>query len=403
MRAQSRRRVWVWLRLAGVLSVAAGMTAACGSSGGAGQGSGGPKASPYKFYLIGSQTGAGNNSGLGGLAGFETVFNQVNAAGGINGHPLRWTVVDDQSSVTVASADARQAVSAAPTAILDTGLSTYFNARMPIYTSAKIPVYTPNSTSGPLVPWLYSTNVTAVQNAGTAVTMAAALLHGSLQGKRVAFVGTQAPSVAAGVPIIQAQVAKAGGTVSKVQYRPASSLEFTSGAAQIVASKPDVVVIFDINAPLVAKALITAGYKGPIGAGFAGSTDSSFKQVSSPQYFALRFVKEASPGTEQYKAAQSYRFGDVARNAYFGQGWAAAQLLAAALKSCDFPCSHDALIKATDALGTFTVPGDVTFSPLQVSAQLHATLTSYQLYQWHVASAAPVPFGNLVKVAPPQG
>jgi len=392
-----------WLRLTAVLAAMAVVAGACGGDAESGSpGEGGTE--PYELVLVGSQTGAASVVGLAGLAGYQTVFNLVNEAGGIDGHELEWVVLDDQSSTTVASAVAQEAVADDPVAILDSAISTYFNARLPIFSSARVPVFTGNATSGALQPWLYSTNVTPSQNADAAAAMAAGVLDGSLEGKRVAFVGTDTPSVSAAVPIVEENVEDEGGSVSSVEFRPPDALDFTSGAANVVDSNPDAVVIFDINAPLVAQALISSGFEGPIVSNYGAATDIDFETVDSPQYFGQRFVRQAAPGTEMLEAAERFGFADAATaSTHFGNSWAAAQLLVEALRDCGFPCDdHAALLEATDSIGTFEVPGDVTFGALNVSADVHNTLTDFQLFQWDPSSNSPVEFGEPIETNPPE-
>src|SRR6185437_8777698 len=111
--------------------------------------------------IIAAVTGATADAGE--ATAIQAVFNEVNSTGGVNGHKITFKVLDDQSSTTVAPANARKAVADNPVAILDVTGSATLAAKMPIFTSAKIPVLSNFALQLGFFPWLYSDGPTPAQ------------------------------------------------------------------------------------------------------------------------------------------------------------------------------------------------------------------------------------------------
>ncbi len=102
---------WRYVAVAAVVSLAA---AACGSSshsstgattGGssastAATGSAGATGSPYQIGFITSNTGGASSSYAGSVRGADARVDALNAAGGINGHPVKLVVYDDASTAS---------------------------------------------------------------------------------------------------------------------------------------------------------------------------------------------------------------------------------------------------------------------------------------------------------------
>src|SRR5579862_4697742 len=100
---------------------------------------------PYNIAVVAALTGAGSNNGIAGAAGAAAAIDYINSTGGVHGHKIKLTTLNDQSSTTISPAVAQQAVSAHPAGILDVSASSYFTARLPVYAAAKVPVITNTS------------------------------------------------------------------------------------------------------------------------------------------------------------------------------------------------------------------------------------------------------------------
>jgi ABC-type branched-subunit amino acid transport system substrate-binding protein len=368
--------------------------AACGTSS---SGSGGS----YDVQIVSSLTGNGSSSGLPSADGAQAAFDAVNAQGGINGHKIDFQTSDDQSSATQAGTVGRAALSRDPVAIIDGSYSSFLQPRMAAYGTAKVPVFASNATTS-LEPWLYSVAPTSQQSAVLLASGGKAAV-GSLTGKKVAIVVLASPAGVGEANAMKALVQQDGGTVADVEQDPAGAPSFASGAAKIVASHADLTMVFDSSADVivVAKALITANFKGPIVTYFAAADSSTFKTMNTSQFYAVRLVKEADPGTQMYNTAKQYKLTGGTTNQYFGVGWSLAYLVVAGLQKCGYPCSASSLITALDSLGSFNVPGDVQFAGYSVSSSLHNVLTAATLYRWDPSSSQAVSSGSPIPVGSP--
>jgi ABC-type branched-subunit amino acid transport system substrate-binding protein len=321
----------------------------------------------------------------------------------VNGHKIQYTVLDDQSSDTVAATVAHEAVADNPTAIMGASTTGYEAAQLPLYESAKIPVFMGFANGFNFYPWLYATNQTNQQSVVAAVKGAAAALGGSLKGKRVAIVGIDLPVVKTSIPAYTAVIDAAGGTLSTVQYQPIGAPSFTSGAANVLASKADVAIITDIDASTIieAKALITAGFKGPMVAVGPASDPITFATVDSAQYRAERNFVVPVPGSLTYNTAVKFHHSQDVETSDFSFTWPLAYMLVDALKKCGYPCAPASLEAAANALGSFTVPGNVLFANLDLTAADHNPQAGQQFYDWDASTKEAVPVGPVILSGPP--
>jgi branched-chain amino acid transport system substrate-binding protein len=380
------------------------LATACSSSGGtsSSQASSSGGAAPYKVVIVASITGTADSNGISGADGFQAAFDTINAQGGIDGHKIDFSVLDDQSSATQAPAMARQAVAENPAAIMDATVSTYISYRMPIYESAKIPVFSNEAISFGLWPWLYSDATTTSQASTNLASMAQLVLGGSLKGRKVAFVGASTPANTAYAPIIKSLVEKAGGTLVTTQYQTIGAPTFSSGAANVVASGANVVVISDTPPDNIVevKALQSEGFKGAIATNWGGANDTTLKTIASPQFYGQYLVPDVTPGSAMYTAASKYNLLAGTTTGEFGKAWALAYMLADGLKKCDNSCSPANLEAAVNSLGSFSVPGD-QFGDYHVSGNIHNVLQYFQMYRWNSSTSSASPYGKPVSAGSP--
>src|ERR1700722_19559158 len=75
--------------------------------------------SPIIIGYISNLTGVASSTFTDGAGGAQAVIDQVNAAGGVNGHPLKLVVKDDQSNPTLDATASQELVSAGATVIIE--------------------------------------------------------------------------------------------------------------------------------------------------------------------------------------------------------------------------------------------------------------------------------------------
>lgn len=357
---------------------------------------------PYQVVIIGSLTGPQGAQSAPIPDGIATVFDSVNAEGGVDGHMIEYSVLDDQSDTTTAQAVARSAINDEPVIILD-GSSPTFAARLPLFQTAERPVFAANAIGIPLYPWLYGASATSKQLAAGLVNGAAFLVDGSLEGKRVAFAGIDSPATRAAVEDMTSLVEELGGTMTSAQFVPPGTPSFDSGAANIISEDVDVVMIQDAAAgtTLEARALVTAGFEGPIIVQYAGSDDVTLEAMGSEQVYGVRPYAYPVPGSPMFDAAEEFGHANAVTNEGFARGWIMAHTVAMALGNCEFPCPPEAMQAAMDGLGTYTVPGDVLqFGDLVLGPDIHHPLLNFGLYNFDPATGEVSAVGDEIPLGP---
>jgi branched-chain amino acid transport system substrate-binding protein len=391
------------LALGGAALVVLVLACSSGSSiSSAATGANGSSKAPYTVQLIADISGVAAPTSTGPADGFQAVFDKVNSAGGVNGHKIKVTVNDDQSTTTGAQATAQAAVSANPTVIADASISTYILARQPIYQTGGLPVVAtgaPDSMVNPTLPWLYSDQGSASQSADQYVGgLEEALGTKSLAGKKVAIEGLVSPAVDAIINPTSAMIKAAGGSVVSVQRLANGSTSFASQAADMVSAGATSAVVVD-SAPdtvIVSQALITAGLKGPIISSDGAADDGTLQKINSPQFYADRTSQVPLPGDLMYQTAAKYGFKAGAAASFFAKGWAQAYVIVDTLTKCGFPCAPANFEKIADGLGTQSLVGNPLFGPVKITKTRHAELTGCQLFQWDTTTDKSKTFGTII-------
>lgn len=356
----------------------------------------------YNVEIVGSLTGNSSSIGTPAVGGYEAVLDKVNAAGGIHGHKIKFTVLNDQSSTTVAPTVALQAVDAKPTAILNATNTVPYTAELPTFESAKDVVFT-NSTSTAFYPWLYSDTVTTGQNIYTATAMAQAILGTDLKGKGIALVGANSPGVVAVANSLGSSLSSVGASLVSTQLMTPGSPSFASQAANVESANPQLVVIYDTppDALVETQALRTAGYLGPIASNYGAASDLELTTLKDPRWFGEYPTPDASPGTVMYATAKKYNLTSDTTSTQFGATWSLAYMLVDALNACGYPCKTPQLEKHLNALGSFTAPGGAQFGPYDVSATVHDVAQYAQLFVWNTGTNSIEKYSKPISLGPP--
>jgi branched-chain amino acid transport system substrate-binding protein len=100
----------------------------------------GAAAEPYVIGAILSLSGPGSTLGRPEADSMEMAVDEINKAGGVNGHPIALTILDDQSDATTAVNDLRQLVDKHAIAIFGTPLTPTSLAIAPLAEQAHVPL-----------------------------------------------------------------------------------------------------------------------------------------------------------------------------------------------------------------------------------------------------------------------
>jgi branched-chain amino acid transport system substrate-binding protein len=332
---------------------------------------------PYNVALLSELTGPASAAiGVPVASGVQAYVKEANAAGGVNGHPIKLTQYDGQSDVTAASAAVRQVIADKPDIIVGYLQSAELAAVLPQLDQAGIPTVLGNagatSNIGPKPkPWLFETNPGPITQSPGVVAKVKQVLGDSIGRKNVTleFVDTPSTAVLADLTTKELKAAGAGDVSSKKSA--ATQVDFSTDANNIVASKPDAVVAYLVGNANVqfAKALATAGYSGPIIAWVGGNAPSVISGIASPNYFGMSIAPQ-SAGDVITASANKYGATPPSAGQDFSLGWASGAALAAGLKGCKSSgCVNTDIQQALES-SSIAAPG-VLYGPIQFSPSDH--------------------------------
>jgi branched-chain amino acid transport system substrate-binding protein len=366
---------------------------------------------PYEVSIPGDATGAFSSFAGSAIMGMQTAFQTINDAGGVDGHPINFTLFDSQSTASGAQTATRQALAANPDVLSAALLTSNLATLVPTLQEAKIPVVS-NGTDPDLVgpgsiqPWFFGMGSYQPQVAVGYIDFLQKQL-GSLQGKRIATVPADSAGAAAVMKAFRAIAKQRGAIIVRNEVAPISGFtSFASQAANIVADNADIVVTVHISAGLaiIDAALRTAGFTGDI-IGGEGSDDALFNKLADPKYFAGLPYSTPQAGDVISNAAEKY--GHLSKGSAFNSGWtqafnsgwAQAYVIAGAFKKCGFPCKQPKFTAAMESLKSIEIPGDPTFAPVSFGPDKHFALSAYQFKVWDPAQKKIVPVGAPVDVS----
>ena len=196
---------------------------------------------PFVVAVVGPMTGGGAQQGQYAMTGAQIAADEINAAGGINGQPIKLMPMDDQGDPSVAATVAQRLVDDPTVQVVIGHLwSSALLAAEPIYVKAGMPVLTPSASNVQVTHSGYNNVIRVCLNDAMGVPPAIAELVNNEKSKKIAVlysnddygVGAlaQAKTTAAQ---LGAQVVYAGA------YKPNVDTDFTVQLTAAVASGAD--------------------------------------------------------------------------------------------------------------------------------------------------------------------
>jgi branched-chain amino acid transport system substrate-binding protein len=134
-----------------------------------------PAGAANEPYVIGasvSESGTGSSLGRPEADSMQMAVDEINKAGGVNGHPLQITILDDESSATTAVNNVRKLLDQHPIALLGPSLTQTSLAVIPLATQAQIPMISFASSAQIIQPigdrkWIFKMPITDFHTAQT--------------------------------------------------------------------------------------------------------------------------------------------------------------------------------------------------------------------------------------------
>lgn len=381
-----------------VLTSAAVITlASCGSGSDAG-GNGGD--STYEVYTVAPLTGPNADIGTAVIAGFETYF--ATHGKEVTGKDITIETIDDKSTAAGTQAAFREVVSANANLLIGHQNGLALAAAAPILDSAKIPYITTTIADSLITPepapWFYSIRTTTPDEVDIMLRYLEQKLDGSLSGKRIAVVPVDTGASPKQIADLVTAAAPEKGFTVQVEHADAQVSNFDSGAATIESFKPDGVILATTPAvtPVIAKAIIGAGYTGPLLGYSASASLAAFEAVANTQLETLQLAPPASP--ELLAAAKETGQEEFATNTFYVQAYVVAAIAARAIAKCGSDCPPAKMIESIDNIGPFTPEDGSSYGPVDVTGD-HLAAENVQFVKYDPATKQLVPDGEPVAVS----
>jgi branched-chain amino acid transport system substrate-binding protein len=359
-------------------------------------GCGSPGTSAVDSYRIGFSTdlsGKFAQFGTGQRDGFKAYFDYVNVHGGLDGHPVEVTYLDDAGDVSRGTANATQLIAQnSASALAGYAVSNVCGGAASVATTQKIPLICTAVASDllePVRPYVYAARIAQAHEAAPMMAFA-----GQLTGKAAPRVAVITLGTAAGASLHDGLVSGAGNkgwTVVADESVPVNASDVTAQASKIIAASPEVIVgaLPDALAVPFMRSLQTAKVTLPF-IDYDGATlDGALLPLKDPNLYVLSSVTLTGQGDgtylEQYREA-TRAAGIDPTHTFVNVGYVQALQIGESLKSCGFPCDGQKMQLALDKLDIDT--GGLTSGAVSFSPDIHEGTSSGSFYVWDPATSA---------------
>lgn len=374
----------------GVAALTAASLAACGS--GSGDGGSGGESGPYAVGFNSDLSGKFSLNGVGQRDGFKAYFDYVNSQGGINGHQVEVTYLDDASDVTRGTANTTQLMTAKRvSAVGGYLLSNVCGAAAVLANTHKVPINCSALSDDllkPVQPYVYTARMLQSEEALPMITLADQLVEA--EKPRVAVIIFASASSIGLQKSLEALVKQKGWQLVASEQVPLTATDVSAQAAKVIASKPDVVVgsLYDPLAVSYMRTAKAAGLDVPFIDYDGGTYEGGILAIKDPNFYVLsNFSVDGEgdgPGLEQYRAALAAANVSPTKP-FVSTGYAQALSIAEGLKACGYPCSGQQLQAALDKQNVDT--GGFGAGPIQYSPDNHMGSRFASFFVWDPATS----------------
>ncbi|MEI9922511.1 MAG: ABC transporter substrate-binding protein [Bradyrhizobium sp.] len=276
-----------------------------------------------KIGILGSLTGPAAIFGTGNLAGATIAFEEINAAGGINGRKLESISLDDESSPPRAIAAYKRLVDQEKVfAIFGPAASAVGQALVPTLKASSTPTFasifsTPAVTEPP-IPMFFRSGVMNDRQQGSAI---ADYVVDSLGAKKIALVSQSDEYGKRGGEAVVARLAERKIELVSNEFFNIADTDFTAQISRVVATAPDVLIVYGYPNPsaIITRQAKQLGLKAKImGANSAGSR--KYPEIvgeaaaGTQNVLALKVLPEGDdPAAVKFRTSFEKRFPDLAR------------------------------------------------------------------------------------------
>jgi len=220
--------------------------------------SAGAAGEPYAIGAVVSESGTGSSLGRPEADSIQLAVDEINKAGGVAGHPLKVTIIDDGSDPTTAVNAVRNLLGQKVIAILGPSLTQTTLAVLPIVTQAGIPLISLGSSAQIVEPvsdrkWIFKMPMTDIH--------IARMMQGYLKRRdqtKVAVIFRDDDYGKTGLTHFEDVAKEAGITVIDSEAIAATATDATTQLTHIKAANPQAIVVWTT---LPSAAVIAKGYR----------------------------------------------------------------------------------------------------------------------------------------------
>jgi branched-chain amino acid transport system substrate-binding protein len=395
MRATSARKVALCIAAAATVTIAG--CSSSGSSGGSGGGSGGE-------YNVGATLGL--TGPIAGVAtpyrdGINAYFSYVNKQGGINGHQVKFTALDDGTKVTTGVANVKQLVTSDHVSAMYYILSNIQDANRAYLERNKVATVTQAVDANVVHPaqqFVFAGGIVEPDEATPMVSYGKSKLTG-VAAPKAAVITTTSAALQQLDDNLQSEAKKSGMSVVGNQVVPLTATDMSSEASQFASKKPDIVFsgLIATQEPSFVKAMRQGGFTGPIIQYDGGSSFPLIKQLADPNIFFLYPTSFGHNSGAQVAVmnAAAKAAGTTADGYFFSFGYVQGYIVGQGLKKCGYPCNGEKLAAALDTLTNFDT-GGLTFGNWNYSTSDHSGIQNVAFFAWDPTKKDAVQSGNFV-------
>lgn len=392
MSASSARRVVVCITAAAVAVTMAGCSSSGNSSGGGGSGG---------EYSVGATLGL--TGPIAGVAtpyrdGINAYFSYVNKQGGINGHKVKFTALDDATTVTTGVANVKQLVTSNHVSAMYFILSNVQDANRQYLQKNKVVTMTQAVDANVVHPaqqFVFAGGVVEPDEANPMVTFGKSKIP-NVSAPKAAVITTTSAALKQLDDNLQSQAKSKGMSVVGNQVVPLTATDMSSEASQFVSKKPDIVFsgLIATQEPSFVKAMRQGGFTGPIVQYDGGSSFPLIKQLADPNIFFLyptSFGHNAGAQVDVMNAAAKAA-GTTPDGYFFAFGYVQGYIIGQGFKKCGYPCNGEKLAAALNTLTNFDT-GGLTFGNWNYDAKDHSGIQNVAFFAWDPAKKDAVQSG----------
>ncbi len=320
-----------------------------------------------KIGILGSLTGPFAIFGTGNLAGATIAFEEVNAAGGINGRKIEWISLDDESSPPKAIAAYKRLVDQEQVfAIFGPASSAVGQALVPTFKASSTPtfvsVFSTPAVTEPPIPMLFRTGPMNDRQQGAAM---ADYVVDHLGAKKIALVSQSDEYGKRGAESVMSRLAGRNVPLVSNEVFNISDTDFTAQLSRTIQAAPDVLIVYGYPNPsaIITRQAKQLGLKAKImGANSAGSR--KYPQIvgeaaaGTQNIVTLKVLPESDdPAAVKFRNGFEQRFPDLARQGRpdLGDllGYGGAQVFIEGLKRAGAQPTQSGFVKALESLKDF--------------------------------------------------